>query len=500
MKKSLKKQIVVLFLGLLGVVFLANWCMNNFFLERYYVAKKEKTLRSVYERLNKIEDTDEYLDEELLKSISDICNRYNMSMMILTENFEPMFGTESSQNKYQGLQGRLWGYFMGIDTSEVDIMEETDDYVMQKTVDFKTRVEYLEIWGMFNTGYYFIVRTPMEGIRDSVRTSNEFLGYVILIGLLVSLILVFWMARKVTDPLLELTELSKRMADLDFDAKYTAGGQNEIGQLGEHFNQMSETLEHTISELKTANNQLQNDIEEKIQIDEMRKEFLSNVSHELKTPIALIQGYAEGLKECINDDAESREFYCDVIMDEAAKMNQMVKKLLTLNQLESGKDAVVFERFDLVRLVSEVVHSAELLAGQKEAQILFHKPESCYVWADEFKTEEVITNFVSNAINHVDFEKIIEVKIQKINGKVRTSVFNTGVPIPEEDLEKIWIKFYKVDKARTREYGGSGIGLSIVKAIMDSMHQPFGVRNYDNGVEFWFELEGENRERKREDE
>ena len=268
--------------------------------------------------------------------------------------------------------------------------------------------------------------------------------------------------------------------------------RNEIGQLGEHFNQMSETLERTISELKTANNQLQNDIEEKIQIDEMRKEFLSNVSHELKTPIALIQGYAEGLKECINDDAESRDFYCEVIMDEAAKMNNMVKKLLTLNHLESGKDAIVFERFDLTKLVRTVVHSAELLADQKGAKILFEETESHYVWADEFKTEEVVTNFVSNAINHVDFDKVIEIKMKKENGKVHTSVFNTGVPIPEADIDKIWIKFYKVDKARTREYGGSGIGLSIVKAIMDSMHQKFGVKNYDNGVEFWFELEADN--------
>ena len=282
------------------------------------------------------------------------------------------------------------------------------------------------------------------------------------------------------------------MADLDFDAKYTSGGQNEIGQLGEHFNQMSETLERTISELKTANNQLQNDIEEKIQIDEMRKEFLSNVSHELKTPIALIQGYAEGLKECINDDAESRDFYCEVIMDEAAKMNNMVKKLLTLNHLESGKDAIIFERFDLTKLVRTVVHSAELLADQKGAKILFEETESHYVWADEFKTEEVVTNFVSNAINHVDFDKVIEIKMKKENGKVHTSVFNSGVPIPEADIDKIWIKFYKVDKARTREYGGSGIGLSIVKAIMDSMHQKFGVKNYDNGVEFWFELEADN--------
>lgn len=498
MKKSLKTQIVVLFVGLIGLVFFANWCTNNFFLERYYVSKKEMTLRRIYDTLNKVEDPNDYLDDSFVNQLSDFCTRYNMSAIILTDDFVPLYGTQNYRQ--QELQGRLWGYFMGIDKSEVDILEETDHYVVQKTTDFKENVDYLEIWGVFNTGYYFIMRIPMQSIRDSVNTSNEFLGYFIIIGLTVSLFLISWMSRKITMPLQELTELSKRMADLDFDAKYTSGGQNEIGQLGEHFNKMSETLEKTISELKTANNQLQSDIEEKIQIDEMRKEFLSNVSHELKTPIALIQGYAEGLKECINDDAESRDFYCDVIMDEASKMNNMVKKLLTLNQLEFGKDTVVFERFDLTKLIRGVVASAKLLADQKEARIVFEEKESCYVWADEFKTEEVVTNFISNAINHVDFERVIEIRIKKEKGKVHTSIFNTGVPIPEEDLDKIWIKFYKVDKARTREYGGSGIGLSIVKAIMDSMHQEFGVRNYDNGVEFWFELDGESEERRETDE
>lgn len=492
MKKSLKRQIVILFVALMGFLFFANWFMNNFFLERYYVAKKERVLRDAYERINRIQSVDAYLDEEFLDDLSDVCARYNMSMMILTDEFEPLFGTEGSNGRMGGLEGRLWGYYMGIDTSEVDVLEKSDDYVIQKTRDFKTKVDYLEIWGAFHTGYYFIIQVPMDSIRDSVHTSNEFLGYVIIIGLFVSAVLIFWIARKITDPIQELTELSKRMADLDFDAKYESGGQNEIGQLGEHFNKMSETLERTISELKTANNQLQSDIEEKIQIDEMRKEFLSNVSHELKTPIALIQGYAEGLKECINDDAESRDFYCDVIMDEAGKMNNMVKKLLSLNQLESGADSVVFERFDLVPLVRRVVQSAELLAEQKGARILIEADSSCYVWADEFRTEEVVTNYVSNALNHVDFDKVIEIRIYRINGKVRTSVFNTGRPIPEEDIDKIWIKFYKVDKARTREYGGSGIGLSIVKAIMDSMHQQFGVKNYENGVEFWFELDGDN--------
>lgn len=488
MRKSLKTQIAVLFIGLIGFVFLANWCTNNFLLERYYVAKKEAALQRIYDNMNKVEDVDDYLMDDFENTLSEYCTRYNLSAIILTDEFVPLlYGTENYQK--QELQGRLWGYLMGIDKSETEVLKENDNYVIQKTQDFKDKVDYLEIWGVFNTGYYFMMRIPMESIRDSVRTSNEFLGYFIVIGLAVSMILISWMSRKITTPLQELTELSKRMADLDFDAKYTSGGQNEIGQLGEHFNQMSETLERTISELKTANNQLQNDIEEKIQIDEMRKEFLSNVSHELKTPIALIQGYAEGLKEGVNDDPESREFYCDVIMDEANKMNQMVKNLLTLNQLEFGSDEVEFERFDLVRLVKGVIASCDILIQQADASVDFVADETAYVWGDEFKTEQVFRNYLTNAIHHVDNEKRIEVRIIPEDGKVRVSVFNSGKPIPEEDVPKLWDKFYKVDKAHTREYGGNGIGLSIVKAIMESFHQQYGVKNYDNGVEFWFELD-----------
>ena len=252
---------------------------------------------------------------------------------------------------------------------------------------------------------------------------------------------------------------------------------------------MSDQLEKTISELKTANNQLQQDIEQKEKLENMRNEFLGNVSHELKTPIALIQGYAEGLKEGINDDPESTEFYCDVIIDEAGKMNRMVKNLLTLNQLEFGTDEVEFERFDIVKLVKGVIASCDILIQQVNANVDFIADETAYVWADEFKTEQVVRNYLTNAIHHVGNEKRIEVKIVSMDGKVCVSVFNSGKPIPEEDVPKLWDKFYKVDKAHTREYGGNGIGLSIVKAIMESFHQRYGVKNYDNGVEFWFELD-----------
>ena len=292
-----------------------------------------------------------------------------------------------------------------------------------------------------------------------------------------------------TKPILKLAQLAKKMENLDFDVRYKENRNDEIGVLGHSMNSLSDKLEQTISELKTANNELELDLQRRSEQEQMRQEFLANVSHELKTPIALIQGYAEGLQDNVNDDPESREFYCEVIVDEADKMNKMVKKLLSLNQLEFGNGQVHLERFDLQQVVQSVLASSEILFRQKKVTLSYNGDHPVYVWADEYMTEEVVMNYVSNALNHIDGEKIIEVKIVSCDGKARVSVFNTGKPIPEEDIDKIWSKFYKVDKARTREYGGNGIGLSIVKAIMEAHNQAYGVKNYDNGVEFWFELD-----------
>ena len=345
------------------------------------------------------------------------------------------------------------------------------------------------MWGNFDNGDIFIMRSPLESIRSAVTIFNRFIGVVGGCVILVSVLLAWYFSKRITEPIKELATLSQKMADLDFDAKYTSGGSNEIGVLGENFNRMSERLEQTISNLKEANYKLQKDIEQKEKRENMRSEFLGNVSHELKTPIALIQGYAEGLKEGVNDDPESREFYCEVIMDEAGKMNRMVKNLLALNQLEFGEDDVQFERFDITSLISGVLQSLDILIEQKEAQVIFRHKNPIYVWADEFKVEQVVRNYVNNALNHVDGEKVIEIKITQENDVAKITVFNTGTPIPEEDLPHIWEKFYKVDKARTREYGGNGIGLSIVKAIMDSFGKGYGAINHTNGVEFWFELD-----------
>ena len=170
-------------------------------------------------------------------------------------------------------------------------------------------------------------------------------------------------------------------------------------------------------------------------------------------------------------------------------MNNLVKKLLTLNQLEFGNDTVTMERFDVTALIKNYLQSVDILCKQKEIKVQMENTPAIHVWADEFMVEEVFGNYFTNAMNHVAGDKVIDVKLVTEDKKVRISVFNSGQPIPEESLPHIWEKFYKVDKARTRAYGGSGVGLSIVKAIMESMNQKFGAINYDNGVEFWFELE-----------
>ena len=480
-KKSIKARLIVTFVGIVVISFVLIALLNSFLLERYYVAKKTDAIQDVYEKLNQYDS----LTGDKVQSLKSICIEKNISWVILDTNHSEILDYDS--RNANRLYASLFGYITGVAPAKSSTLEETDNYTLEVNRDMD--MDYLDMWGMLDNNNVFLIRLPMAGISDSIQISNMFYLYTGMIVVAISILAIWFLSQRLTKPLEELTDISIRMSNLDFNVKYESGGEDEIGVLGQNFNKMSKELEQTISELKTANNELQKDIEKKERIDDMRKEFLSNVSHELKTPIALIQGYAEGLKECINDEAESRDFYCEVIIDEAAKMNNMVKKLLTLNQLEFGNDQISMECFDLTELVRGVVNSAQLLADQKDAQILFVQDTSVYVWGDEFKIEEVVTNYVSNAINHIDGERKIEIKMQRREGHIRLSVFNTGKPIPEEDIDKIWIKFYKVDKARTREYGGSGIGLSIVKAIMESMNQKFGVKNYENGVEFWFELE-----------
>ena len=484
-KHSLTRQITSIVSILVAGAILLCWVLNTTLLPRYYMHNKKHVLMENYETISNASEQDKLESDEFTVTFDNLCSNGNIMTLILQPDGKVL---RSSVNDLDALRGELWNVLLH--TDDMEVLYSNDQYQLLRKNDTRLDSEYLVLVGVLENGDMILMRTAVESIRESAAISNRFLLFVGAAAIVSSLLVAFFTTRHITKPLQQLTDISKRMVDLDFNAKYESNRSNsyEVEELGNHINRLSENLERTISELKTANVELQDDIEKKIQIDEMRKEFLSNVSHELKTPLALIQGYAEGLQECINDDAESREFYCDVIIDEADKMNRMVKKLLTLNQLEFGNDQVVMERFDMTELVRGVANSTKILMEQKGIRLELDNLEEAWVWGDEFKVEEVITNYMSNAINHADGGKVIRVFYTRFEDKLRVSVFNTGQPIPEDDIDKIWVKFYKVDKARTREYGGSGIGLSIVKALMDSFHQQCGVINHEDGVEFWMEL------------
>lgn len=484
-KHSLTRQITSIVSLLVAGAILLCWVLNTTLLPRYYMHNKKEVLIENYQTISNASAQNELESDEFAVTFDNLCSNGNIMALILQQDGKVL---RSSVNDLDALRTEFWDVLLHGDKMEV--LYSNKQYQLLKKTDTRLDSEYLVLVGVLENGDMVLMRTAVESIRESAAISNRFLLLAGAAAIVASILVAFFTTRHITKPLQQLTDISKRMVDLDFNAKYESDQSNsyEVEELGNHINRLSENLERTISELKTANVELQDDIEKKIQIDEMRKEFLSNVSHELKTPLALIQGYAEGLQECINDDAESREFYCEVIIDEADKMNRMVKKLLTLNQLEFGNDQVIMERFDMTELIRGVANSTRILMEQKGIRLELENSEEAWVWGDEFKVEEVITNYMSNAINHADGEKLIRVFYTRSEDKLRVSVFNTGQPIPEEDIEKIWVKFYKVDKARTREYGGSGIGLSIVKAIMDSFHQRCGVINHEDGVEFWMEL------------
>lgn len=513
MRHSIRIRLILIVSIMLVVAIAAIFVANIFLLPSFYQNTKVAQMSSVYDEVEDVcrgvqwdalttEEEEEVYDQLDTVSDNNAVNIYIMQISASSSgriaNIDYVYPTSTARLKSVTI-GQLGKYVRAMYFGEAldencEQIKKEDSYAVYKVFDDRIGSNYIELTGQLPDDYWLYLRANYTGIQENAAVSNRFLIVVGIAVLIISIILIFFIANRYTRPILKLAKWAQEMRSLDFSSRYEVDREDEIGVLGNSMNELSEKLEKTISELKTANNELQHDIERRSEQEQMRQEFLANVSHELKTPIALIQGYAEGLSENIHEDEESREFYCEVIMDEADKMNKMVKKLLSLNQLEFGENQVVLEHFDLAGVLDSVVDANEILFRQKEVALRFSRPESLMVWADEYMVEEVLSNYISNALNHVhavgeDGGGQIEIKHEELDGKVRISVFNTGDPIPEEDIDRIWTKFYKVDKARTREYGGNGIGLSIVKAVMDAHNQAFGVKNYDNGVEFWLELE-----------
>ncbi len=487
--KSVRMKLFMTLSLVILLIILFLILVNNFVFGQFYLYSKTKTLKSVYEVINNyynnLQDIDleTQLERIAINNNFDILIKNNQNVNVYTSN-KDFFSTFGQMNE---MTSRF-----NADTGE--IIEKDGSFTIKKIKDSKNGITYVLLSADLDNGYLLYIRIPITSIQESVKISNNFLYLMAGFAILIAAVIVSYVSRKFGDPISELNDIAKKMANLDFSHKYRiTDADDEINNLGKSINVMSDKLERTIKQLKNTNIELEKDIEEKSKIDEMRRSFISDVSHELKTPIALIQGYSEGLVENVNSDEESKRFYAEVILDETNKMDRLVKQLLELMKLEYGKREFQDKKFNIVELEKEVVRKSQVILEEKQIEVKFKTLEEICVFADDFYIEQVVSNYLTNAIKHikeVSGKKYIqienEVDIEK--NKVRVRVFNTGEHIAQENIVRIWNRFYKVDESRNREEGGTGIGLSFVKAIMNNYGNSYGVVNKENGVEFYLEL------------
>ena len=493
-KEKLKSVRFKLFLVMCIVIIFIILCLilvNSVVLETFYMYSKTNTVRAVYARINEYYSSNSAnidLDEEL----KNIAFKNNFDILIQADNNIIVFSTNRD---FISSIDQLMDNESASSQDQTNIIYKDRDIIIRKVVSSNSSMNYILLSGNLVNDYKLYIRIPIAPIEESVRISNNVLIFIGCITIIISGIIASVISKKFTDPILELNSITNKMARLDFSQKYvTKDVDDEINDLGKNINTMSNKLETIIKQLRDNNIELEKDIEEKSKIDEMRKQFISDVSHELKTPIALIQGYAEGLLENVTTDDESRKFYAEVILDEATKMDKLVKQLLELMKLEYGRMKFNNKEFNIVELENEIIRKSKVMI-EKENIIFENKTEGdIEVFADDFYMDQILTNYITNAIKYsteVNGKRRISIEneIMKDKNKVRVKVFNTFTGFSDEEMLRIWNRFYKADESRKREKGGNGIGLSLVKAIMNNYGNEYGVKNVAGGVEFYFDID-----------
>ena len=491
---SIRTQIVFVIVFVCLVTITASLFMNSVFLKKVYLKDRMDGMLSAFSSIYEAGLDQSLYDADFAYDLENVSLRYNVDIIVSSPNGAVLITTQSEGGQLLSrMMKRMYSMlFSGKDEEKNQILYSEDNCSIEQFHDSQMKSDFLILWGTLYDGNILFMQSGIEPMEISADIANRLVLITGIISVFIGLIVAYLLGRRLTKPIMELSNLSKQMASLDFDARYVSRDiPNEIDILGDNMNLMSEKLEDTILELKKANIDLQDDVEKLSETDRKRREFLSAVSHELKTPLALIQGYAEGLSDGISEDPEDWKFYSDVIKDEAGKMNRLVNDLLSLDRLEEGKTDFTIERFDTVPVINSIIEKNKKLLSDDGIRVDFHADKPFYVISDEFYTGQMIDNYFSNALHHVKGdEKLITIKLEKTEEKkARISVKNTGDNIPSDALPHLFEKFYKVDKARSREYGGSGIGLSLVKALSEKLGAGCGVKNLPDGVEFYFDLD-----------
>ncbi len=319
--------------------------------------------------------------------------------------------------------------------------------------------------------------------RLQLNADISLMIWLIFVAVLICMI-DLWMARFISKPVSELNEAAGRMADLDFSHLCEVTGHDEFGQLSHSLNVMAGKLQEAFEELEHVNRKLEQDVEQKKCLLAERKELVDNLSHEMKTPLGVIRAYAEGLQD--ETDEVKRQDYYQVIIAETERMGSLITSLLDLSALENGAAELAPERFDFVEFLETVAGRLLMDIPDADFELQYELPKlPVYVHTDKGRMEQVLNNLIVNAKRNVRPGGVLKLSLTERDGVLDFSIYNQGHPIPQENLSKIWTKFYR-DK--DTKYSGSGLGLAIVAQVLSMQHLAYGAANSPDGVEFYFSI------------
>lgn len=334
---------------------------------------------------------------------------------------------------------------------------------------------------------YLIVMTSMQPVGEAVHILKQYVIYLAPVILAITLILSLIYSRMVSKPLMILNRSVSHLAKLDFSDETEIRSRDEFGELSRNMIAMSRNLDAVLKELTLANTKLQDEVEERKRSEQLRKELIANISHELKTPLGIIKGFAEGLQDGVARDKEER--YLALIVNETDRMNTLIMDMLELSKYEAKAIKLNIGSLSLTRLIRKAVDSFSGQLDMRQIFVNLNADEEVAVQADYRRIEQVVLNLLSNAIRHAAENSVISIHVKRTSPGILTTVIeNVGQPIADEDLNRIWDHFYRAERSRDRKSGGTGLGLAIVKHILELHESQYGVMNTKQGVAFTFTL------------
>ena len=487
-KSSITKKLFIITFIVFVAFLSSTLIVQSLFFEKLYIGKKKNDLKVGIEKFkteyNKAENS-----EKALSLIEEYEDSYNIKIIIDDKLNKVRLSTVQPKNrtdlyKFRELTDFIKRWNENLKPPDmVEIKPGTTNIIMKKgEMDNRYLIGIIPLNGGEKTIYSI---SSLQPVNEAVSVIERLYMYFFIGAIFLTTFLALIFSNMIVKPLLKINKAATKMAQLDFTEKCEVNSKDEIGNVAASLNFLSENLDSALSSLKEANAKLEEDIEKERKLEKMRKEFVAAVSHELKTPISLIDGYAIGLKDDIFE-GEEKEYYLDIISDEARKMGNLVSDMLDLSHIESGLYNLTKEEFDLTELISFTLRKYEHHIAEKGVALEINLLKRTRIYADFNRMEQVITNFITNALRYVKEQGIIKVSMIDRETSISIEVENTGEHIPQDELSKIWDKFYKIDKSRNRKLGGTGIGLSIVKNILMLHKYPFGVENTEIGVKFYF--------------